>query len=52
MATANPAMSEAVYRREGRVDTSTKMMTLQGAVGEQARAARPSAPRRKGHHPG
>jgi uncharacterized YccA/Bax inhibitor family protein len=32
MATANPAMNEAVYRRAGQADTSTSVMTLQGAV--------------------
>jgi uncharacterized YccA/Bax inhibitor family protein len=32
MATANPAMNEAVYRRAGRADTLTTRMTLQGAV--------------------
>jgi uncharacterized YccA/Bax inhibitor family protein len=32
MATANPAMSEAVYRRAGRADVPTNVMTLQGAV--------------------
>ena len=32
MATANPAMNDAVYRRAGRADTSTRVMTIQGAV--------------------
>ena len=32
MATANPAMYEAVYRRAGRADASTSGMTIQGAV--------------------
>ena len=32
MATANPAMNEAVYRRAGRADASTSGMTIQGAV--------------------
>ncbi len=32
MATANPAMSEAVYRRAGRAATPAQVMTLQGSV--------------------
>jgi uncharacterized YccA/Bax inhibitor family protein len=32
MATANPAMNEAVYLRAGRAYTSTNVMTLQGAA--------------------
>ena len=32
MATANPAMSEAVYRRAGRAESTTDVMTLQGSV--------------------
>ena len=32
MATANPAMSEAVYQRAGLAETPTQVMTLQGAV--------------------
>lgn len=32
MATANPAMNEAVYQRAGRADTWTTVMTLQGTV--------------------
>jgi uncharacterized YccA/Bax inhibitor family protein len=32
MATANPAMSEAVYRRAGRADTYSRVMTLEGTV--------------------
>jgi uncharacterized YccA/Bax inhibitor family protein len=32
MATANPAMNEAVYQRAGRADMSTGVMTLQGTV--------------------
>ncbi len=32
MATANPAMNEAVYQRAGRADTPTQVMTLQGTV--------------------
>jgi len=32
MATANPAMNEAVYRRVGHADTLTSVMTLQGSV--------------------
>ena len=32
MATANPAMSEAVYRRAGLADTPTQVMTVQGSV--------------------
>src|SRR5438132_1238586 len=32
MATANPAMNEAVYRRAGRADSSTSVMSLQGTV--------------------
>jgi uncharacterized YccA/Bax inhibitor family protein len=32
MATANPAMNEAVYRRAGFADTSTAVMTLPGTV--------------------
>jgi uncharacterized YccA/Bax inhibitor family protein len=32
MATANPAMNEAVYLRAGRADTSAAVMTLQGTV--------------------
>jgi len=32
MATANPAMSEAVYRRAGLAATPTQAMTIQGAV--------------------
>jgi uncharacterized YccA/Bax inhibitor family protein len=32
MATANPAMNEAVYRRVGRVDSFATVMTLKGAV--------------------
>lgn len=32
MATANPAMNEAVYRRAGRANTPTQVMTLQGSV--------------------
>jgi uncharacterized YccA/Bax inhibitor family protein len=32
MATANPAMSEAVYRRAGIAETPTRVMTIQGSV--------------------
>lgn len=32
MATSNPAMSQAVYRRAGLVETPTQAMTIQGAV--------------------
>ena len=32
MATANPAMNEAVYRRAGRADTPTSVMTIRGSV--------------------
>jgi uncharacterized YccA/Bax inhibitor family protein len=32
MATANPAMNEAVYRRAGLADTPTQAMTIQGTV--------------------
>src|SRR5947209_17479651 len=32
MASANPAMSEAVYRRAGLADTSARAMTIQGTV--------------------
>lgn len=32
MATANPAMNVAVYRRAERADSFTSVMTLQGAV--------------------
>jgi len=32
MATANPAMNEAVYRRAGLAGTPTRVMTVQGAV--------------------
>ena len=32
MATANPAMSEAVYRRAGLATMRTRVMTLQGSV--------------------
>jgi uncharacterized YccA/Bax inhibitor family protein len=32
MATANPAMNEAVYRRAVRADTSSAVMTIQGTV--------------------
>jgi uncharacterized YccA/Bax inhibitor family protein len=32
MATANPAMSEAVYQRAGMAETPTQVMTIQGAV--------------------
>jgi uncharacterized YccA/Bax inhibitor family protein len=32
MATANPAMNEAVYQRAGRADSMTGVMTLQGTV--------------------
>jgi len=32
MATANPAMNEAVYRRAGRAFTAAQVMTLQGTV--------------------
>jgi uncharacterized YccA/Bax inhibitor family protein len=32
MATANPAMDEAVYERAGRADTFATVMTIQGAV--------------------
>lgn len=32
MATSNPAMSEAVYRRAGLADTPTQVMTVQGSV--------------------
>ena len=32
MATANPAMSEAVYLRAGRAESATNVMTLQGSV--------------------
>jgi hypothetical protein len=36
MATANPAMSEAVYRRVGRADSFGSVMTLQGTVWKSA----------------
>lgn len=36
MATANPAMNEAVYRRAGRAETPTQVMTLQGSVAKTA----------------
>jgi hypothetical protein len=32
MATANPAMNEAVYRRAGCADAFTRVMTIKGAV--------------------
>jgi uncharacterized YccA/Bax inhibitor family protein len=36
MATANPAMNEAVYRRAGRADTYGTVMTLEGTVAKTA----------------
>ena len=36
MATANPAMSDAVYLRAGRSDTALGVMTLQGTVAKTA----------------
>ena len=34
MASANPAVSEAVYRRAGLAPSAAGVMTLQGAVGK------------------
>lgn len=36
MATANPAMTEAAYRRAGRADTPAAVMTLGGSVAKTA----------------
>ena len=56
MATANPAMNEAVYQRAGFADSSTSVMTIDGTVLKTAilmviLVAAPSAPGRRGCPP-